>query len=60
MAPATLASVTAEVSAIAAPPATRSVPALIAVAPVYVFAPERVKSPVPALVKPPVPLTTPE
>ncbi len=44
----------------AAPPATCRVPALIAVAPVYVFAPERVKIPVPALVNPPVPLMTPE
>src|SRR6185436_10383145 len=60
VAPATFASVTAEVSAMAAPPATCNVPALIVVAPVYVLAPESVKMPVPALVSPPVPLITPE
>ena len=60
VAPATLASVTAEVSAMAVPPATCTVPALIVVAPVKVFAPDKVKMPVPAFVRPPVPLMMPE
>ncbi len=36
-----------------------SVPALMVVAPVYVFAPERVKIPVPCFVNPPAPLKIP-
>ena len=60
MAPATLVSVTADVSAMAAPPESCRVPALIVVAPVKVLAPDRVKMPVPCFVNPPVPLMIPE
>ena len=50
---------TPELASIVPVASSASVPALIVVAPVYVFAPPRVKVPVPAVTIPPVPLITP-
>ncbi len=57
--PATFASVNAVVLDKAPLPLNANVPALIVVAPVYVFALVKVKVPVPCFVKAPVPLMTP-
>ena len=59
LAPLVLASVTAPVAARLPPAPSASVPALIVVPPVYVFAPVNVNVPVPDCVSVPVPETTP-
>ena len=58
--PAVFASVTCDASPMALPPDARSVPPLMVVTPVYVFAPLNVSTPAPAFVRPPVPLIAPE
>ena len=44
----------------ALPPAAARVPALMVIDPLWVLVPDRVTVPVPSLVRPPLPLTTPD